>query len=70
MAMQQLDKPQDEGTSQQQVNVMAAGFKPIPAVQPKEDNGALGGKALISPPEVFTGDQSKVDNFLQDFKLC
>ena len=70
MAMQQSDKPQNEGTSQQQVNVMAAGFEPTLAVQPKEDNGAPGGKALISPPEVFMGNQSKADNFLQDFKLC
>ena len=48
----------------------AAGYELTPAVQPKEDNGMPGGKALISPPEVFMGDQSKVDDFLQDFKLC
>ena len=56
MATQQSDQPQDEGTSKLQVNVTAAGFEPTPAVQPKEDNGMPRGKALISPPEVFTGD--------------
>ena len=69
MATQQPDNTKNEGTNQQ-VNMTQAGLKPTPAVLPKEDNGTPGGKALISPPEVFTGDWSKVDDFLQDFKLC
>ena len=70
MTIQQGEQPQEQETNQLQVNVMAAGYEPTPAVQPKEDNGTLGGKALISPPKVFTGDWSKADDFLQDFKLC
>ena len=31
----------------------------MPAVQPKEDNGMPGGKALISPPKVFTGNHKQ-----------
>ena len=70
MTTQQTEQPWEEETNKPQVNVTAAKYEPMPAVQPKEDNGTLGGKALISPPKVFTGDRSKADNFLQDFKLC
>ena len=57
-----------------QVNVTRANA-PAPEVPPGDQamatngNGS-GGKALISPPEVFTGDRNKADDFLQDFRLC
>ena len=56
MAMQIAEQPPEGETFQPQVNVTAAGHKLMPAVQPKEDNGMPREKALISPPEVFTGD--------------
>ena len=58
-----------------QVNVTRTNA-PAPEVPPGDRTTATtngngsGGKALISPPEVFTGDRSKADDFLQDFRLC
>ena len=58
-----------------QVNVTRANA-PAPEVPPGDgttvaaNGNGSGGKALISPPEVFTGDQNKADDFLQDFRLC
>ena len=58
-----------------QVNITRANA-PAPEVPPRDGTIATtngnrsGGKALISPPEVFTGDRNKADDFLQDFWLC
>jgi len=53
------------------INITRMGVEPAPAVQPANNDDTRGeGKSLISLPEVFTGDQSKADNFMQDFKLC
>ena len=57
-----------------QVNITRANA-PAPEVPPRDGTTATngngnGGKALISPPEVFTGDRNKADDFLQDFRLC
>ena len=58
-----------------QVNVTRANA-PAPEVPPGDGTTATtngngsGGKALISPPEIFTGDRNKADDFLQDFRLC
>ena len=58
-----------------QVNVTRANA-PAPEVPPGDGTTATtngngsGGKALISLPEIFTGDRNKADDFLQDFQLC
>lgn len=39
-----------------------------PNVPPKEPAGTS--KALLSPPEPFSGDRAKAEDFLQDFELC
>ena len=54
-----------------QVNVTRANA-PTPKVPPGDQTTATNGngssgKVLISPPEVFTGDRNKADDFLQDF---
>ena len=58
-----------------QVNVTRPNA-PAPEVPPRDgtttatNGNGSGRKALISPPEVFTGDRNKADDFLQDFRLC
>ena len=51
-------------------NALAPKVPPGDSTTTATNRNGSGGKALISPPEVFTGDRNKADDFLQDFWLC
>ena len=72
MATQEEVRQYHEDKEREEVNVTRAPKEPAPAVQPREEetNGKGGGRALVSPPKVFKGEQDKAEDFIQDFDLC
>ena len=61
-----------QAREREEINVTCTQQEPKPAVQPgnNEEGNSKGGRALVSPPEVFKGECDKADDFLQDFDLC